>query len=74
MDTPNTMIERRKAWIDAATSGKYTQTRSEFKSKEKDNCFCFTGLACEIYREMTGDGALGLGRRYRFLRLRDRRD
>ena len=52
---PTTMIERRALWAETAKSGKYTQTRHILKHPDKDDCFCFVGLACELYIEMHVD-------------------
>ncbi len=40
----------RKLLFAEARSGKYTQTHDRLAYTKIANCFCFLGLACEIYR------------------------
>lgn len=37
--------------IRALRSGKYIQTKGEFKHRKKENCFCVLGLAIELMRK-----------------------
>ena len=50
--TPNK--ERIKLWVEALRSGKYQQGRRALRTL--DNKYCCLGVACEVYREQTGDG------------------
>ena len=49
-------LERIHKITEAAKSGKYTKAIGKLKDPEKENCFCWLGLACEIYRLETGKG------------------
>ena len=47
---------RLDAWASAAESGRYTKATRRLRSIYGDRCFCFTGLACEVYRQLTNKG------------------
>lgn len=44
---------RRKLWVKALRSGEYEQTRSWLRD---DDGFCCLGVACDVYRQVTGNG------------------
>lgn len=48
-------LKRSKALIEALRSGKYKQATSRLRRSEKH--FCATGVACEVYRLESGNGA-----------------
>lgn len=51
--------ERKQLWLDALRSGRYQQGRGLLKSTEfggQDPSYCCLGVACEVYRQETGDG------------------
>ena len=53
---PKTMRERREIWAASALLEEVTQANGTLKSDQTPSCFCFTGLACEIYRRIEQAG------------------
>lgn len=47
------MNENAKKWVAALRSGKYEQGTGALRV---DQSYCCLGVACELYREATGDG------------------
>lgn len=48
------MNDNARAWVAALRSGDYDQTSRYLHT---DSGYCCLGVACEVYREKTGDGA-----------------
>lgn len=47
------MNDNAKRWVEALRSGQYEQTRNDLRD---ENGYCCLGVACELYREVTGRG------------------
>lgn len=54
------MNDNARCWIEALESGEFVQTRGMLRGN--DDSYCVMGVACEVYRRETGQGAWTSGR------------